>query len=220
MTRLRIVSEVGSLASETALAAEARQLGCPRSVIVAGASATGKTTLIAGLRSEEFADRIVIPTRYVTRSARADDEATENVSVDHPTFETHIASGRIAVEWSRTFERGRTERYGFEAVRRSDPRLVVYSGNNALLTAREPSVVALLRDSLLVMVTCGKAIRKQRLSHKQMRATERHSRLQDPTADLGGHGVQVIDTSELTEAEGQAAFRCVIAQLVSAKLAA
>lgn len=220
MRSLRVVTDGGSIAPDSCAHVFTQRLGCPRSVIVVGASATGKTTLIDGLRREDLADRLAIPRRYVTRPARSDDEATENVSVGVDAFEALINAGSIAVHWSRRFERDRLERYGFQAIPPTDRRLLVYSGNNALLIAREPSVVKLIRNSLVVILTSSRATREERLSRKQMQAEERRTRLEDPVVNIGRHGVQVIDTSMLTPGEGQAAFRGVIDQIVSERLAA
>src|ERR1700722_3442378 len=103
------------------------------SLVVVGSSGTGKTTAVNGLRIPQYADRLVIPHRYITRPQRAGDDLTENSHLSHRAFELNARAGIFSPHWQRILEDERVERYGFDTVAPKDTRLKVYSANNAFL---------------------------------------------------------------------------------------
>jgi ribose 1,5-bisphosphokinase PhnN len=193
----------------------------PRSLVVVGASGSGKTTLVNGLRAPEHARSILTPLRVVTRPERREDQSAENHFVDQHLFRRLMEAGRLAPCWSRTLEHGRVERYGFESVDAADPRLRVYSANNALLRDPSPQVRTFLRKAVVVVVVAHGACRRTRMEQKDMSRHEREIRLSDDGRDIVSRGasVRVIDTTDLPPAEGQAQLRSIAEDLLAARSA-
>lgn len=184
------------------------------SLVVVGSSGSGKTTLVNGLRTTEYADELVIPVRYITRPARQGDDTIENRHVSHEDFQTGIDNGLIFPHWSRTLDGGRVERYGFDRV--NDGRLKVYSANNAFLRDRNPSVETVLRSGLVVHVMASEIERSNRLRERSpdMAPAERQVRLADGGHDMAHAELEIIDTSSLTDVEGQLAIRGIVEQIL------
>ena len=74
------------------------------SIVVVGSSGSGKTTLVNGLRTPEYADKLVIPHRYITRPARLGDDLVENSHLDQDNFQARVNEGKINPHWKRFFE--------------------------------------------------------------------------------------------------------------------
>lgn len=120
----------------------------------------------------------------------------------------------ILPHWSRTLDGGRVERYGFGKVK--DERLRVYSANNAFLRDRNPSVEAVLSSGLVVHVMATEIERSNRLEERSpdMAYTERQVRLADGGQDMAHVSLERVDTSHLTDAEGQLALRSIVEQVL------
>lgn len=184
------------------------------SLVVVGSSGSGKTTLVNGLRTREYADRVAIPARFITRPVRQADDTVENRHVTHEVFQAGVNSGVILPHWSRTLDGGRLERYGFDRV--DDDRLKVYSANNAFLRDRNPSVEVVLRNCLVVHVIASEAERRNRLGERSpdIATAERQVRLADCGEDMTHTNLEIIDTSRLTDSEGQLALRGLVEQIL------
>ncbi len=191
------------------------------SLVIVGSSGAGKTTLVNGLRTPEFADTVVIPRRYITRPERNGDDLGENSHVDKEWFEKCVLARLIKPYWERDLENGRKESYGFDVVDDEDPRLRVYSANNAFLRNPNPSAEKVLENGLVVVAMSGSASRSDRLSARSpdMGAEERAVRLEDEGTDMLSTGLttETIDTSGLTPEEGQAAFRAIVDTALSSR---
>ncbi|MDE3076778.1 MAG: hypothetical protein KGJ86_15280 [Chloroflexota bacterium] len=159
-----------------------------RAVIMVGASASGKTTLVNAVRSALAADRdlgrqFTVPIRIITRPVRQNDDQGENIFVTANQFDMMVSQGSIALRWIRLMEAGRTEAYGFR--RCEDDRIHVYSANNGLIY-NEASVKpeGCLSGALIVLVYCPDQTRKVRLEVRSPdiivgRPAEASFRLQD-----------------------------------------
>lgn len=193
-----------------------------KSVFVVGSSASGKTTLVNGLRSPAYRHRVVVPRRFVTRTGRRDDDPSENLHLSHTRFQSRVDAGEIHPYWHRTLEHGRTERYGFESIDKTNHRLRVYSANNALLRDINASVREVLETAILIIVTTRHATREARLSAKDMPEDERTVRLGDDGKDVldAGLAARFIDTTDLTPLEGQQALRLIADEVFSVALSA
>ncbi len=102
------------------------------------------------------------PPRFVTRPARAGDDARESVHLSREEFDRREREGSLGLRWERPMEGGRVERYGFPAV--AAGRLPLYSGNNALYAhAGRVRPVGILRRALFVGVFAPDEVRQRRL---------------------------------------------------------
>jgi ribose 1,5-bisphosphokinase PhnN len=134
------------------------------SVVIVGASGTGKSTLTGVLRAARCG-AVEVPRRLVTRAARVDDIAAENQHVSRAEFEQLARAGELGLRWIRRMEGGREEHYGFAPV--SPRRLPIYSGNNALFehpASIEPAGV--LAQALFLGVVAPDALRAERLMRR------------------------------------------------------
>jgi len=186
------------------------------SLVVVGSSATGKTTLIEGLRAGAYTERVVVPRRYYTRAVRPDDGLDQLGRLSPEQFQQRVSAGRIYPHWTRKFEPQRTERYGFEAIDRRDRRLKIYAANNAFMRNSNASVSATLTQALVVGVSADHQVREARLNRKAMPDIERQLRLADDGADIPGmpniHAI--IDTTYLAPDEGEAILRRIVDQIL------
>jgi ribose 1,5-bisphosphokinase PhnN len=184
------------------------------SIIVVGSSGAGKTTLVNGVRSFGFANKVVVPRRYITRPRRTGDDLIENSHLNVDEFQNRVSEGRIWPFWSRELEAGRIESYGFRPVDEGDDRLRVYSANNAFLRDQNESVFSVLQDSLIVVAMARPEARRTRLGDRSpdMSSAERAIRLSDSGADMLESWVRVeeIETTNLTPQQGQWAFRRIV----------
>jgi hypothetical protein len=126
------------------------------SIVIVGASCSGKTTLVDAVRAARLPG-VCVPQRFVTRPPRPDD--TSDTHIAHGEFERLIANGTIAVHWRRIFEAGRSERYGFAPV--EPGTLPVFAANNAICAGVEPAGV--LAGALIVGIVAPAAVRARRL---------------------------------------------------------
>lgn len=189
------------------------------SVVVVGSSCSGKTTLVNGLRTEEYQDKLTIPQRYITRPIRHNDDLTENLPIGKENFKERANTGRINPHWERILDGGRRERYGFAAVAPEDERLRIYSANNAFLRDRSPSVTKVLDSGLVIFVMATTESRDTRLDERSpdMLKPERFLRLEDRGVDIlhaADVEIEVIDTTHLSPTEGQLALQSIVDELV------
>ena len=117
------------------------------SIIIVGSSGSGKTTLVNGLRTKKYADKVVVPRRYITRPQRQGDDLIENIHITKEEFEQKLKAGEIDPAWTRELENGRLEQYGFVPIEPGDNRLRIYSGNNAFLRDINSSVQKILNKN-------------------------------------------------------------------------
>jgi ribose 1,5-bisphosphokinase PhnN len=187
-------------------------------VVVVGSSGSGKTTVVNGLRTPEYAGHVVVPHRYITRPPRAGDDMHENSHMAHGAFELNVRARIITPHWSRTLDNDRVERYGFDRPKPKDDRLRVYSANNAFLRDKNETVQKALERALVVVVMASDETREDRLGTRSpdMSDEERAVRLHDSGADmLEGHvEVLTIDTSQLTPEGGQTALRGIVDRII------
>jgi ribose 1,5-bisphosphokinase PhnN len=189
------------------------------SLVVVGSSGAGKSTLVNGVRATAYGAHVVTPTRFVTRHERREEDGRENSHLDRSRFHLLQRAGRISPCWERTLEHGRRIHYGFESIDANDRRLRVYSANNAFLRNGTPSVLQVLHTAVVVLVTAHADGRLARLAQKEMSAAERDVRLADAGHDLLDHAAttHVIDTTDLTPAEGQSALCAIVDELLDAR---
>jgi ribose 1,5-bisphosphokinase PhnN len=123
------------------------------SIVLIGSTCAGKTTLANAIRAAAIPG-IDVPRRFVTRAPRAGDTADEATHLSSAELDEAIANGTVGLHWSRTFESGHVERYGFAPPR---PGTVpFYSANNAICELALP-------NALIIGVYAPDAIREQRL---------------------------------------------------------
>lgn len=184
-----------------------RRVDC---VVVIGSTCVGKTTLVDAVRRSAVAQqgRVVVPTRFVTRPSRVNDDMTENVHLTREQFEQRAATGGIGLRWVRRMEDGRRVDYGFE--RPPARALPVYSGNNALCAnpggVRPPDALA---HALLVGVYAPDAERERRLRARSPdlwsgRPAEARYRLAEPADAIRAHAHVVIENHGDLAAEAPA----------------
>lgn len=123
------------------------------SIVLVGSTCTGKTTLANAIRAAAIPG-LDVPRRYVTRAPRAGDTTDEATHVTNAELDAMIEAGTVGLHWSRTFESGHVERYGFAKPR--PDTVPFYSANNAICTTPLP-------NALVIGVYAPDAIREQRL---------------------------------------------------------
>lgn len=187
------------------------------SIIIVGSSGSGKTTLVNGLRTKKYADKVVVPRRYITRPQRQGDDLTENIHITKEKFEQKLKAGEIDPVWTRELENSRLEQYGFVPVELGDNRLRIYSGNNAFLRDVNPGVARVLESSQVVVCMAQPEKRTSRLSDRSpdMSESERSVRLSDSGADaLEFDNIEIIETTNLTPEQGQEVLRKLIEKYI------
>ncbi|MET1033594.1 MAG: hypothetical protein ABWX94_03775 [Candidatus Saccharimonadales bacterium] len=189
-----------------------------KSVVIVGSSGAGKTTLVNGLRTPEYTDRLIVPHRYITRPYRLGDDLIENSHLGPEVFRERVEEGAIWPFWNRTLDGGRVEQYGFEA-HEDDTKLRVYSANNAFLRDQNKSVLSVLQNGLVVVAMAAQDARDSRLDERSpdMSAAERAVRLGDSGVDILDSTVQIeiIDTTNLSPEQGQRALQDVVNAVLS-----
>ncbi len=187
------------------------------SIIIVGSSGSGKTTLVNGLRISEYANKVVVPRRYITRPERQGDDLVENIHITKEDFEQKLQAGEIDPAWTRELENGRLEQYGFVPVEPGDNRLRIYSGNNAFLRDINPSVAKVLESAKVVVCMAQPEKRTSRLGDRSpdMSESERSVRLGDSGADTLEFGdVDIIETTNMSPEQGQDALRNIIEKYI------
>jgi ribose 1,5-bisphosphokinase PhnN len=136
-------------------------------VVVVGSTCAGKTTICELLRRSASArdGLLAVPHRFVTRPPRQHDERAETVHVSGEKFDEGVTNGTIAFSWTRDFDSGRRERYGFPPVHPG--RLAVFSANNAIF-ANAPGVTPddAFEHALWLGVCAPDAVRERRLQSR------------------------------------------------------
>lgn len=189
----------------------------PRSVVVVGSSGSGKTTAVDAVRDARYAHAVVVPKRFITRPARANDNLTENQHMTASEFGAGVRDGRIWPHWCRDLGGDRLEQYGFERVAQDDNRLRVYSANNAFVRSDDASVRTVLESAQVVAVMADAAVRQARMAQRSpdLKTSELTIRNGDAASDiLARADVLVIDTSNQTPEKTQTAFVKLIEDLL------
>lgn len=166
-----------------------------RAIVVVGSSGSGKSTMIRALRDSDLArrQRLVVPSRYITRTRRPDDVHGENIHVSDEEFDDLVRRGDIRVHWTKRIG-VRHERYGFPPI--SGTVLPVYSGNNALvIPSSRLQPEGFLESALVIAVYAPPRIRAARLAKRspelfRERPDYVRSRLNDD-------GIRVLQLSHL-----------------------
>ncbi|HUS29302.1 MAG TPA: hypothetical protein VMZ53_12375, partial [Kofleriaceae bacterium] len=162
----------------------------------------GKTTLANAIR-EAAIDGVVVPQRFVTRAPRADDVAAEADYVMPAALDALIARGVVSIYWSRTFEPGHVERYGFESSASGFP---VYSANNAICA--DVRAHAALGNALFVGVYAADSERGERLRGRSPalfadRPDEARARLEEASDAMRAFVHVIVDNGAGNEAAAQ-----------------
>lgn len=135
-----------------------RSDGC----VIVGSSASGKSTLVRGLRNCQLAlDGVIgFPRRFITRSMRLNEDLEENEVLTESRMRLAIARSELEVWWTRQLG-DRTEYYAF----RKQPRdtFPVYSANNAILRSRDPQILEFLFTKAVIQVYAPDELRRARL---------------------------------------------------------
>ena len=193
------------------------------SLIVAGSSGTGKTTAVSGLRTVEFAEKLVIPLRFMTRPWRTNDDEQESRHIDEDNYQSAVAWGVINPYWRRAYDIGHIVHYGFRSLAPEEERLRVYSANNAFLREdrrRNPSISPVLASGLVVILEADTQKRDERLLERSpdMPASERHARIADAGNDLlslaGAKDVEYIDTTNFSDVDCQQALQEIVRKIL------
>jgi ribose 1,5-bisphosphokinase PhnN len=163
-------------------------------VLLTGASASGKSRLIAGSTGIAAAGGVLpdlkVAKRYTTRAPRVEESMPgENRHVSAAEFDESVRSGLIDVSWRRLLGPGHENRYGFALTRElASGGAVVLSGNNYLRWPRDPLLLELRAEGrlMVVRVMATQATRRARLEARRPRLTEQEmaSRMTDLSARL------------------------------------
>ena len=186
------------------------------SIVVVGSFATGKNTLVDGVRSKEYQDEVVVPNLYTAQSVRFDADQDESEYIDHEAFRDGVERGVITPHWSLPKKNEQWERYGFNMVAEDDDRLRVYSANNAFLRNPTASTKEVLKNSLVILVTARSSVRGMRMRKASpgMRSSELDAHMRDSGTDLVKlhEPMKIICTSDMVPEEGQLALRGIVDQ--------
>ena len=175
------------------------------SIVVVGASFTGKSTLVDSVNVPTYQDKIVVPRRYVTRPLRPYDSEHENTQVSEDEFNGMVANGTIGLHWQRVLDYGPGNRhlYGFEASDEDDERLKIYSANNSILAVKNASTENVLGTALVIMAHASPEHREENARSVMPEAQRHHhvylehrDKLVDPTRSAG---FRMINTGEHDE---------------------
>lgn len=127
-------------------------------VLVNGASASGKSRLLAGVQRIALDSAVLrdvrIAQRTTTRTAReAESLPTENHYVSESAFEDAVQAGIIDVHWRRTITAARQNRYGFSlASELAHDGVVLVSANDYLDWTAQTLLSELRRQRRLMVV--------------------------------------------------------------------
>lgn len=150
--------------------------------------------------------------RYITRPPRANESNQESVHLDRDAFEVKVASGEIAMSWTRPMHGQHSVRYGFGVV--PSGRWPIYSGNNALYrnsTSLQPANG--LKGALWIGVFAPLEVRRRRIQERSPDLTEaeRSFRLSDRGDDIAKHVHLIVHN----HGEGEPAMRDAVRDLVA-----
>jgi ribose 1,5-bisphosphokinase PhnN len=174
--------------------------------VLVGASAAGKSTLLANVRAsfQKDSDKlqpslVSFPTRLTTRTPRADDSGWENESVPLAVIDDLEYSEALLVRWTKRMSSGDPEHYAF---RKSGLGWPVLGGNDELLnnTGSVRPDRHLLRRLYKIGVICSDETRQRRLLRRNPdlsnRPMELATRLQKTPATVIAQCNLIIDTTD------------------------
>jgi ribose 1,5-bisphosphokinase PhnN len=158
-------------------------------MLVNGASASGKSRLIAGIQSISRDSGVLrefgVAQRFTTRAARdLESLPSENHHMSAQEFAAAAESGLLDVHWKRSVSASHEIRYGF-ALRRelAAGGIVVLSANNYLDWTDQPQLTKLRAEGrlMVVRVMASEATRLARLGARRPKPgkEELASRMQD-----------------------------------------
>lgn len=163
-------------------------------VLVNGASASGKSRLLAGVQRIALDSGVLrdvrVAKRTTTRKARdAESLPTENHYVDEESFEETVQAGVLDVHWRRTISAAQQNRYGFALASELErDGVVLVSGNDYLDWTTQPVLSALRRQRrlMVVRVWASHETRLARLTARRpaLSQVELKSRMAGVRADL------------------------------------
>lgn len=144
-------------------------------MLVNGASASGKSRLIAGIQSISYDSGVLrefcVAQRYTTRKARENESLpSENRHMSDEQFGAAVQSGLLDVNWCRGLSADQEIRYGFALQRElSAGGIVVLSANNYLDWTTQPLLQALRGEQrlMVVRVLASESTRLSRLASRQ-----------------------------------------------------
>jgi len=127
-------------------------------VLINGASASGKSRLIAGVEQRASESGVLrdlrIAKRTTTRAVRERETLPgENLFLDNEDFYRATQMGTLDVHWKRQISSDHVNRYGFSLARELDAGgVVILSANNYLDWARQPRLQTLRAEGRLMVV--------------------------------------------------------------------
>lgn len=158
-------------------------------ILVNGASAAGKSRLIAGIEGISYDSGVlrefVVAQRFTTRPPRNRESLpSENYHMKEEQFSAAVHSGMLDVHWRRSLSPESEIRYGFALQRElAGGGIVVLSANNYLNWTSQPLLQALRseRRLMVVRVMASQTTRLERLSAREPPPGEEElaSRMQD-----------------------------------------
>ncbi len=187
--------------------------GDPRVVVLNGASAAGKSRLLAGIQRIAIESRVLpglrILQRTTTRSPRTNESlSTENRYLTHAEFEREAQAGRLDLHWRRRISTNLEHRYGFSlAPELTTGGLLVLSANNYLDWRGHPILQSLRRRNRLMIVRIWASLetRLRRLRERKppLSAPELSARIADVPADQLPPVDFVVPNDELFQATSE-----------------
>ena len=158
-------------------------------ILVNGASAAGKSRLIAGIQTISHDSGVLrefgVAQRFTTRPPRDRESLpSENHHMKEEEFSTAVHSGMLDVHWLRSLSPESEIRYGFALQRElAAGGIVVLSANNYLDWPSQP-LLRMLRSErrlMVVRVMASQTTRLERLTIREPRPSddELASRMQD-----------------------------------------
>ena len=157
--------------------------------VLVGASASGKSRLLAGVQRIAMESGVLtgirIVERFTTRLPRENESLrTENRHLDIESFESAVRAGQIDVHWRRAICPGQENLYGFSlAPELARNCVVVLSANNYLHWTADPLLRSLRaeRRLMVIRILASDEARLARLRARQPKisASELASRMSD-----------------------------------------
>jgi ribose 1,5-bisphosphokinase PhnN len=196
------------------------------SLVIVGPSASGKDTLVQGLKADPyFEDKLFYPKRYTTRFLGEGEDSSVHEHMDLEEFEVAVGFGKLWPHWKRKLDIGEDREnsiwYGFDDVRHvpeAAGRLALYVATNDFLSSSEESVVEVRESAYFVMASVENEERRKRLQAssrwREMSRKEQQARYnENGIVDVAGVHFQSIPTGGAKE-ESAAVFQAIVKRLI------